>query len=447
MSKAFEREPWLDDFGYVLTAPEMRSQRHGDKFDVFAGSKPLAWGWLAVSAAVGGALGGTLVSGALWGSFLRVALWLAVTIVAFILLRRATLAVSAPALAFLVGWTVFWGLLNGLVAMWGAQRAGAGRAYGIAGGMGFLVGIVQGGYEPEDLEGRDLFFVTGMVSAPLGACAAAWLHRHVIGDPSSLAAAAITGAVAGTLFLAPAMAVLLARLNSVQGLMRVATLLLHRDDTAAEAVPILDRAIRIAPKDASLLDRRGLAHALSGNSDAAEADWARHRERSPKSPAPDVARGWVHLRRRRYGDATASFEAALALSKRDRSALIGLGLARLRSGDAAGAVESLDQVPPRKLDALSLTHLAEAQLAAGNPKAAADTAGEAIDELDSIFGRTWLVRAEAKRALGDIDGAARDFNRAWHLADEESLQDRALAGLDAIGRPLDEDEPEEEEPE
>jgi tetratricopeptide (TPR) repeat protein len=212
-------------------------------------------------------------------------------------------------------------------------------------------------------------------------------------------------------------------------------------------VPILDRAIRIAPKDASLLDRRGLAHALSGNSDAAEADWARHRERSPKSPAPDVARGWVHLRRRRYGDATASFEAALALSKRDRSALIGLGLARLRSGDAAGAVESLDQVPPRKLDALSLTHLAEAQLAAGNPKAAADTAGEAIDELDSIFGRTWLVRAEAKRALGDIDGAARDFNRAWHLADEESLQDRALAGLDAIGRPLDEDEPEEEEPE
>jgi len=57
MSKAFEREPWLDDFGYVLTAPEMRLQRNGDKFEVFAGSKPLAWGWLAVSAAVGGALG------------------------------------------------------------------------------------------------------------------------------------------------------------------------------------------------------------------------------------------------------------------------------------------------------------------------------------------------------------------------------------------------------
>jgi tetratricopeptide (TPR) repeat protein len=420
----------------------MRLQRHDDKYEVFAGSKPLAWGWLALNAVLGGALGGTLVSGALWRSLLQVALWLAVTVGACILLRRATLAVSGPPLTFIVSWSIFWGLLNGLVAMWGAQRAGAGWAYGIAGGMGFLVGIVQGGYEPEDLEGRDLFFLTSMVSAPLGACAAAWLHRNLIDDPSSLAAAAITGALAGALFLAPTMAVLLARLNSIHGLLRVATLLLHRDDTAAEAVRILDRAIRLAPQDGSLLDRRGLAHALSGRNDAAEADWARHRERSPRSPAPDVARGWVHLRRGRHTDAAASFEAALALSKRDRSALIGLGIARLRSGDAAGAVALLDRVPPTQHDALSLTHLAEAHLAAGDPKAAASTASDAIDELDSVFGRTWLVRAEARRALGDIAGAARDFSKAWHVAGEERVQDRALAGLEAIGRPLEEEEPE-----
>ena len=67
-----------------------------------------------------------------------------------------------------------------------------------------------------------------------------------------------------------------------------------------------------------------------------------------------------------------------------------------------------------------------------------------IDELDSIFARTWLVRAEARRALGDIEGAARDFNEAWRIADEEGIQDRALAGLDAIERPLEEDESEEE---
>jgi tetratricopeptide (TPR) repeat protein len=435
---------WLEDFGYVLTANEMRSKRQSYEFEVFAGSKPLAWGWLAVVAMLGGALGGTLVSAALWRSLVQVPLWLLGTTVTGVVIRRATMAASGAPLAFLVTWSFFWSMLIGLVAMWGAQRAGSGWAYGIAAGFGFLVGIVQGVYEPEDLEGRDLLFGASMLGAPLGAGVATWLHRNLIGDPTSLAAAAITGVVAGVLFLAPAMAVLLARLNSVRGLKRIGALLLHRDDTAAGAVPVLDEAIRLAPQDAALLDRRGLAHALSGRLDAAEADWALHLARSPKSPAPDTARGWVHLRRGSPRDAAAAFEAALVLSKRDLLARIGLGVARLRSGEAAGAVEALDRIPGKHHDALSLTHLAEAQLAAGNPKAAAETAGEAIDELDSVFARSWLVRAEARRALGDIDGAARDFNKAWHGAEEEGIQDRALAGLAAIERPLAEEEPEEE---
>ena len=443
MRKQGARHGWLEDLGYVLTADEMRRRRSDYASDVFAGSKPLAWAWLAFIAALGGALGGTLASGALWGSLVQVPLWLAITVVACILIRRATLAVSGSFLGFLAAWNVFWGMLIGVVAMWGAQRAGAGWAYGIAGGMGFLVGICQGGYEPDDLESRDAFFVTGMVSAPLGACAAAWLHRNLTGEPPSVAAAAITGAVAGTIFLAPAMAVLLARLNNVEGLQRVAALLLHRDESAADAVPVLDSALRLAPNDASLLARRALAHALSGRGDAAEVDWARHRELSPQSPASDMSRGWVHLRRGRHADAAASFEAALAISKRSPAALIGLGIARLRSGDAAAAVEALDRVPGREHDALSLTHRAEAHLAAGDPEVAANLAGDAIEELDSVFARSWLVRAEARRALGDLDGAAHDFNKAWHSAEEEGIQDRALAGLDAIQRPLEEDEPEE----
>lgn len=434
---------WLEDFSYILTADDMRLKRQSYAFEVFAGSKPLACAWLAAVVALGGALGGTLVSAALWRSLAQVPLWPLVTTLAGVLVRRATLAVSGSALGFLVTWSFFWSMLIGVVAMWAAQRLGSGWAYGIAGGFGFLVGIVQGVYEPEDLDGRDLFFGTSMVGAPLGACVATWLYRNLIGDAAGLAAAAITGAVAGTLFLTPSMAVLLGRLNSVQGLKRIATLLLHRDDTAAEAVPVLDAAVRLAPQDASLLDRRALAHALGGHDTAAEADWTLHGERSPKSPAPDIARGWVHLRRGDPENAAASFEAALARSKRDHLARIGLGVARLRSGDAPGAVESLRRIPARHLDALTLTYLAEAHLAAGNPKAAAEAARDAIDELDSVFGRTWLVRAEARRALGDIDGAARDFNKAWHVAEEEDIQDRALAGLEAIERPLDEEEAEE----
>ncbi len=435
---------WLEDLGYVLTADEMRRRRSDYTSDVFAGSKPLAWAWLAFIAALGGALGGTVASGALWASLLRLPLWLAVTVVACILIRRATLIVSGSFLGFLAAWNVFWGMLIGVVAMWGAQRTGAGWAYGIAGGMGFLVGICHGSYEPDDLESRDAFFATGMASAPLGACAAAWLHRNLIGEPPSVAAAAITGAVAGTIFLAPAMAVLLARLNNVEGLKRVAALFLHRDDSVADAVPILDSAIRLAPHDASLLARRALAHALSGRSEAADVDWARYREMSPQTPEPDISRGWVHLRRGRHADAAASFEAVLATSKRNPSALVGLGIAMLRSGDAAAAVEALDRVPGREHDALSLTHRAEAHLAAGDPAAAASHADDAIEELDSVFARSWLVRAEARRALGDLDGAARDFNKAWHSAEEEGIQDRAMAGLDAIQRPLEEEEPEEE---
>ncbi len=444
VSEQRERYGWLEDLGYVLTADDMRRMRSDYAYEVFAGSKPLAWAWLTCIAALGGALGGTVASGALWGSLVQVPLWLAVTVVACILIRRATLAVSGTALAFLAAWNVSWGMLMGVVAMWGAQRAGAGWAYGIAGGMGFLVGICQGNYEPDDLESRDAFFATGMVGAPLGACAAAWLHRNLIGEPPTVAAAAVTGAVAGTIFLAPAMAVLLARLNNVEGLKRVAALLLHRDESAAGAVPVLDSALRLAPNDASLLARRAVAHALSGRSDPAAVDWARHLELSPRSPAPDISRGWVHLRRGRHADAAVSFQAALAVSKRNPSALVGLGLARLRSGDAAGAVEALDRVPGGQHDALSFTHKAEAHLAAGDPAAAASLAGEAIDEYDSVFARSWLVRAEARRALGDLDGAARDFNKAWHRAEEEGIQDRALAGLDAIQRPLEEDEPEEE---
>jgi tetratricopeptide (TPR) repeat protein len=185
-------------------------------------------------------------------------------------------------------------------------------------------------------------------------------------------------------------------------------------------------------------------YALSGPSDAAEADWARHQERSPNSPAPAVSRGWVHLRRGRPADAVASFEAALARSKRELLARIGLGVARLRSGDADGAVASLDKVPGKHHDALSLTHLAEAHLAAGNPKAAARPRilppTPSTSSTRSSGGPGWYE--QARRALGDIDGAARDFNKAWHVAEEEGIQDRALAGLDAIDRPLEEDEPE-----
>ena len=442
MARGERDESWLEDFSYILDRDAMRIERGGDKYDVFTGSKPLAWLWLAAVATTGGALGGTLVSGALWDRWVQVPLWLAVTIALTVVIRRLTLSMSGTALGSLAGWCIGWGMIIGAVAMWGAQLSSAGWAYGIAGGVGFFfVGITQGVYEPDDLENHDIWFMASSVLAPVAACAAAWVHRNLLAPPTTIESSAMAGALGGLIFLAPVMALLLAQLNNIAGLKRLAALVLHRDEMVSQAVGVLNTAIRLAPDDAALLDRRALAFALAGNEEKAEADWARHEEMAPKSGAAEISRGWVHLRRGRLADSAASFETALARSKRDPRALIGLGIARLRAGDAAGAVEALSKVPMAKHHALSLTHLAEARLAAGDAKAALRDAEVAIDELDSFFARSWLVRGEAKRALGRTKGAAKDYNKAWHLADEEGIQDRALAGLDAIEMPLDEDPP------
>ena len=442
MAAKRERDPWLEHFSLVLTQDALRSMRRDPKFEAFAGSKPLAVLWLVVVATIAGALGGTLVSGALWRSLLQVPLWLAVTVAVWFAVRRPTLAMSGQPLGFLAGSCIVWGMLIGACAMWGAQLSSAGWAYGIAGGIGFLIGITHGGYEPEDLEGHDTIFTLGMVAAPTGACAGAWLHRNYFEQSATLEAAALAGAIAALIFLGPVMTFFFARLNNVNGLKRLATLLLHRDDTVKEALPALDSAIRLSPQDASLFDRRALAHGLVGNEAAAEADWTRHAELAPKNVAAQISRGWLLLRRSRPGDAAAAFEQAMGPRKRDHWASIGLGVARLRLGAAQGAIAALEAVRASAHDALSYTYLAEAHLAAGNAKQAEELATVAIDELDSIHGRSWLVRAEALKALNDIDAAAKDYNKALWAADEIGIEERAMAGLEAIGRPVEEDEPE-----
>jgi tetratricopeptide (TPR) repeat protein len=432
----YAQDSWLYDFSLVLTQSAMGRFRRDPDFEVFAGSKARAALWLAIVAAASGAFGGMLVSGALWRSWLQLPVWLVAFILLCIVVRTATLTLSGAYLAFLSGWCNGWGLLVGACAMWGAQLSSPGWTYGIAGGMGFLIGITAGVYEPEDVEGRDSFFALGMVMAPGAACLAAWLYRNQFEERTTLGASALTGAIAGLVFLGPVMALLFARLKSVEGLKRFASLLLHNGETIAEALSVLDSAIRLAPQDAELIDRRALAMALLGRDDEAETDWARHAQLAPGSPARDISQGWVHMRRERSADAAASFERAAGRRRPNRWALVGLGMARLRQADPRGAISALEAIPGQSHDALSLTWLAEAYLAAGDAKQAAQTATDAIDERDSIHGRTWLVRGDARRAMGDIDGAARDYNKALGADEEMGVEERGLARLETIGRPV-----------
>jgi tetratricopeptide (TPR) repeat protein len=436
---AHDRDAWLGDFSLVLSRHHFQSVRRDPQYEVFSGSKPLAFLWLVVAASTGGALGGTLVSGALWGPWWQVPAWVGTVVATAIAVYWSTRALSGQPLSFMAGWSVFWGLLIGAVAMWGAQLDGAGWAYGIAGGIGFFVGITQGIYEPDDLKGHDGFFAISMVGAPAGACLAAWFYRHGLLGEGGLASAALAGVLAGLILLGPSMAYFFSRLDNLGGLKRLASLFLHRDDTAGQAIVPLNVAIRLAPGDASLFDRRALAHALSGNEMAAERDWARSAELAPGSTAPTISRGWLALRRDRASEAAALFEQAARASSKERWAWIGLAVARLRLGDPAQAIAALDQVPEAKRQALDLTYLAEAQLQLGDAKLADQTASEAIDELDSIHGRSWIIRAEARRLLGDIDGAAKDYNLALSARDESGIEQQALDGLEAIDRPVEED--------
>ena len=108
----------------------------------------------------------------------------------------------------------------------------------------------------------------------------------------------------------------------------------------------------------------------------------------------------------------------------------------------AAAVAVLEQIAGDSHDASSMTHLAEAYLAAGEPRKAIELADVAIDEFDSIHGRSWLVRGDARRALGDLDGAARDYNKALEGDDEVGIEEGALARLAEIDRPVTDLDPE-----
>jgi tetratricopeptide (TPR) repeat protein len=334
-------------------------------------------------------------------------------------------------------------VLIGAFTMWAAQLDSAAWAYGIAGGaVFFLLGITGGLIEPPNSKHMEDWFMTSSISAPLSSCLATWLYRNALTPPATLEAAALTGALAAFPFLTITMALHLLAWRQERAIKLLAELYLHNDDFNGEAIALLNSAEESEGTEAWLYDRRGLAHALAGDENAAEADWARHAELEPEGTAPDISRGWLALRRDRLEDAASAFERACARRKRDRWAAVGLGITRLRQGNAQAAVEVLKTVKDEAHDALSLTYLAEAYLAAGAAEMAASMATTAIEELDSVHGRSWLVRARALRRLGKIDEAAKDYNKACWAADEDWVSDAAMAELVEIDRPLTEDEPE-----
>lgn len=453
MARSVDHDSWLEDFSIILRPEAIQRIRRRPEFEIFTGSKVLAGLWIAGVATLAGALGGVIAGPELltrvWPSFVGLlvlgpAIWVA--------LHRLTRSTFGGPIAYLAGWAVFFGSLTAALSIWSAQLSSAGWAYGVAGAVGFfLLGITGAGIDPPGARASESWFLTSAITCPIANCAAVWLYRNGFSEPHTLLHSAAFGIVAATPFMTVTIALYLKVWNVREGLDRLAALYLHNGRFVDAAIRLLDRAIANAPNDARLYDRRALASGLAGNRDAAESDWKRHREIAPESVAPLISRGWLHLRGEAALEAAASFEEAVRRGKNERWALAGLGLARLRLGQAAGAVETFARLegkivvegrPSNARDALTLTCLAEAQLALGHPELAIATATIAIDEFDSPHGRTWLARAEAHVRLAELDAAAKDYNSALRASDEVGVEERAIAGLEAINRPVDESEEE-----
>jgi tetratricopeptide (TPR) repeat protein len=441
MGATDDRDRWIEDFSIVLTPRAIRRLRSDPALDLLTSPKWLVALWLGVIACIAGALGGLLVSGTLWSSLVYPPIWLAAVVAICWIVGKATMRLLGGSVGFLAGWSIFWGMFAGAVAMWGAQLSTAGWAYGVAGGVGFLIGVIEGNLENADIEDHDTWMLIGAVLAPASICLAVWLHRHGLIGPAGFAQAGITGMIAGAVFMAPVMALYIAKWNNRRALLRLAALYLHCDQFIAEAIPLLDRAIDLSPGDADLLDRRALAHALAGDMASAEADWARHRSISKRSRAPKLAMGWLHLRRGQPDLAVDAFDRALNGRAQPSSAVIGKAVAHLRLNQPQPAIALLGGLSDDRRESRDTTYLAQAYLMQGDLGGAMEWATVAIDEMDSVHGLSWLIRADVQAALGKTDWAIADLNRALAADDEEGVEQRALDGLERLnGDVLEEDE-------
>src|SRR5687767_9016318 len=235
-----DRDDWLEDFSLILHPKAILRLRRNPEFEYFSGSKYIALPWLAVVAAVFGALGGLLASGSLWSDWRLVLAWLPLTALVFAALLRVTRAIVAKPLMFLAGWCMFFGLGIGVFAMWGAQTESTLWCYAIAGGLTFLlVGITGGNLEPPNSKPMEAWFITSAIAAPASCCLAAWVDRNVLTEPETLLAAALTGALAALPFLAITAGLYLLAWKPERGLARLAALYLHHDQFADEAVRLL----------------------------------------------------------------------------------------------------------------------------------------------------------------------------------------------------------------
>ena len=181
-----------------------------------------------------------------------------------------------------------------------------------------------------------------------------------------------------------------------------------------EALPYLDKAVDLAPNNASYRNNRGVAYMELGKYKEAGADF----DAAEQSVNPDdrvaatVNRGRLYQRQGQYAAAEAAFSTALARDPQSFGAMFGRAAARESSGDLEGAAE--DYLSAIKLNPQS----AEANLRLG-------LCLVTLHKPD--LGRRYLQRAVDLDPTGDTGAKARLASR--------QLEKRDVAAAERPDRP------------
>jgi Flp pilus assembly protein TadD len=424
---------WFDDLTHYMDDAEVVSTAEAMEPGLVPGRARIATAVLvAAVGAVAGALGGVTLSPAIRTSMLG---FIAYLVGAGVVLRFVyPLGVRALGrnAGWLAGQAFLWAALLGFFAVLGARRGSWLWAYVLSVGMGFFVGMMNGSLQPGVVRNEEAWMGISFPMGALSAGLATWFLRSMPGATDTLTGAALGGALAGGLYHV-VMAVALVRLwDQAYGLSRMAVLYLHNDNFAPQAVAYLDRAIALAPRDASYYNLRGIAWSKMGEADRAAEDWRKVSELVPSDPEPHLNRGVDHLRRGELDHAIEALRAALAIKPDQPTAHSNLGAALERKGELDAAIEHYTRAVELQPDyANAYSNRAFAWYRQGDHDRALVDGDRAI-ALNPRLTMAHVNRGHVLVALGRNDEAADSYRAAIELDPEPAIREEALQGLEAL---------------
>jgi Flp pilus assembly protein TadD len=429
------RDPtdWFDDLSVHLDDEDIVSTAAAlEPTLVYAGSKTTASAWMALMGTVGGVFGAVTFSPALragWPVFIGYLVAVAIVIRG---VHPLTVRLFGSAVAWLAVLALFWGSIQGAVAVLGASVASPLLGYGLSAGLGAFVGLLYGSLNPGVVRREDVWVMVALPVAPVSSTLATLLLRRSPGAADSIGLSAAAGALGGGLFLVLMGAVLVRLWDEAHGLRRMGLLFLHNDNYAAKAVAYLDRAIAIAPSNAELFNLRGIAWSKLNDLPRAEADWRKVVELSPSDPEPLMNRGVHFLRQGALDQAIATLERVVAIAPDHATAHSNLGSALERRGEMDRAIEHYDRaiaIKPQYSKAYS--NRAYAYFRKGNYRQAIEDCEQAI-ALEPALAMAHLNRGHALAALGQRDAAIASFRDALELEPSPEVRDEALRAYEKL---------------